>query len=266
VFALSFSLGTVASGQLIPAMVNLPQTPLQFVSINSDAGDYMEAATLKNVSGREISSFQIGLIMSIPAPCAPTPEFGAERVLRVDRVIVPAGQTAITHDYGVSPLTIKSFDKSGMRRIVLSQISVTSVTFSDGGSWQSSRDGRAYDDASIERMAKMYCSATVAGGSSREQPSAKCGKGLKTVSLSIAEPGPLDTQSFNCVCDNGYGCSVSQDDKSCLSTLCSGDFCQNQICHPADSPTPTCPTSEPSIIQSADPSLKVDTGEQRPTT
>ena len=162
--ALSSGLGTVVQAQVVPAMVNLPETPLQFVSITSDAGDYMETATLKNVSNREISSFQIGLIMSIPAGCAPAPELGAEQAFRVDRLIVPAGQTAITHNYGLSPQKIRAFDKSRMGRIVLSQIAVTSVTFSDGALWRASRDGQVYDDSSIERMAQMDCSSSVAGG------------------------------------------------------------------------------------------------------
>lgn len=161
-FAFSFGLGTVAQGQLIPAMVNLPETPLQFVSITSSLNDYMEKVVLKNVSGREISSFQIGLIMAIPAPCSSTPDFGDERAFQVDQLVVPAGQTAIAHNYGLSPQTITAFDKSGMGRIVLSQIAVTSVTFSDGNRWQASRNGQTYDDSSIERTAKMYCSASVA--------------------------------------------------------------------------------------------------------
>ncbi len=245
--AFSLFLGTVVQGQLIPSMVNLPATPLRFVSITSSAKDYMEKVVVKNVSDREISSFQIGMLMAIPSPCSPTPDFGAEQSFQVDRIVVPVGGTATAHNYGLSPQTITSFDKSGTGRIVLSQIAVTSVTFTDGTSWQASRDGQMYDDSEVKQAAAKYCSASIASVD-YQQLKSNCNKSPE---LQLAG---FPIQSFNCVCGTGYGCQVSADDMSCTTSQCAGNqFCQNQQCHPVNMPVPSCGASAPSRSVSTAP-------------
>jgi hypothetical protein len=160
-FILLSLLACSAFGQIVPAMINPVGTPLQLVSINSNFTDFLNVVTVKNISDRQIASFQLGIIMSVPNGCGPKQIFGSERLMQPDRVVIARNATAETRKYGLAPGDIQMFGAANEARVVHTQLAVVRVDFSDGGSWFYPRAGKIYDESLMTRDAQLQCSNTV---------------------------------------------------------------------------------------------------------
>jgi hypothetical protein len=237
--ALLSTCSLIAHGQIAPMMVNQSGSPIQFVSVTSSLSDLMENVKVKNVSRQRVSSFQIGLLMSIPSPCATSSVYGDQRLFRVDKVNVGPGQEQATEHYLLYPSIINDFDTHGKARAVISQIAITSVTYSDGSTWQNTRSGHTYDDRQANAEATVLCSNDHASIDLRAKSKAAC-EAKRKGTLSLVGLGEPTTLGFDCAADTGYSCAVGGSGTSCTSAFCGADnpWCQNQICHAPGTPLP----------------------------
>jgi hypothetical protein len=146
-----------AQGITVPRMVNPADAPLYIISTNSNLTDFLNTVTFKNVSGRKITSFQLGIIMSVPAGCGPNQVFGAERLMQADRIVIDPNANAETYRYGFGPSDVEAFAAEARARVVQTQFTVVHVDFSDGGHWSYPRTGKIYDEALMAKDAEVQC-------------------------------------------------------------------------------------------------------------
>jgi hypothetical protein len=125
---------------------------LGLVSIESSVNDFLEVVTSKNTSNRAIVSFQLGIIMSAPAACAPKEVFGQERPMPFDRIgVLAPGSTLPTLSYRLSPQDVASFGSRTSAREVHTQVAIVRVDFLDGGSWSMTTYYKIYDREALAK-------------------------------------------------------------------------------------------------------------------
>lgn len=147
----------VASAQVTPAMVNAPAAPLALVSTTADLGDFLSAVTLRNVSGKAVSRFQLGYIKIVAAGCGPVAVVAPEERFAVDRVAVESGAEVVTRSYRLAPGVIQSFGQEHGATDVQTQLAVVSVWFADGSTWSFPRTSRVYDERNVAQNAALRC-------------------------------------------------------------------------------------------------------------
>ena len=126
-FLLSFR---PAWGQRAPVMVNPPGSPLHIVSITCTLSDFLHVVRFKNESGKEIVSFQLGLVMTVPKSCGPHRVTSQLRNFSPDRITVLPGGEAQTGQYRFDPLEVQDFAHKSEAQEVFSQVTVIQATHS----------------------------------------------------------------------------------------------------------------------------------------
>jgi len=234
-----FSSALTGRAQASPSMVSLPDTPLKLVSTTGTATDFLSSVTVRNVSNRRVKSFQLGIIMAVPAACGPNEFFAPEQVFRTDWVGLNPGDLAQTSDYLFSPKTVSNFAKDHFSNVVNTQIAVVRVDFVDGSSWTFSRTGKIYDSDLYQKDAQLRCLKVKPA---ELLAKASCAK-LKRVGN---DPGGA---FYTCGSGSGQICQNSNNGSSCTNSICSSaDTCPDQSCtYNSGSPVPVKPA--PTLLQ-----------------
>lgn len=213
--------------QISPTMINKPDAPLQFVSITSNFTDFLHGVTLKNVSNKPITSFQLGIIMSVPTGCGPTEAFSPERRFPSDRVgALAPGQSIATKDYGFSPKEVLDFTSANLGRIAQTQLAIVHVEFFDGTSWNTAPYRGTYDIAAMRANAELHCSNSTKAKLARA--AIKCTLPAQSADQ-FASPDGSKPQTFKCVASDNQVCAVAGDGQSCTASFCTGG-CPSQTC------------------------------------
>ena len=224
--ALCFLLTGISSGQITPAIVNSATSPIQLVSINSTVDDFLHEVTVKNASSRPVTSFRLGLITAIPSGCGTREIFNAEQILRNDEVQLPPAEYMKTVDYTLSPASFVRFASDNLG-VVLSQLTVVHVQFSDGSTWDFPKSGKSYDDALLSANATMQCVHSSRAGFSQVKASLRCGGGW----IKTAQTNPDRISGYQCTSGSQQSCTNSNDGLTCTSSICqSGAGCPQQTC------------------------------------
>jgi hypothetical protein len=224
-FTLMISLG--AGAQVAPAMINHQNSPLWITSITSTMTDMLQTVEVKNVSDRPIRSYQLGLIMTVPAACGPREVVGPERLMQLDRVSVPVGAKAKSVDYRLAPKEIEQFGFQNVGRSVHSQIAVVHVEFDDGGSWTiESHPHEPYDRQIMIGDGELACSYSSKAVLERAAVLKRCSNS-RVLSLLGPEDGG---QTYSCAASTtNEQCAVGEGGQSCTSSFCNGG-CAYQTC------------------------------------
>jgi hypothetical protein len=144
-----------AQGMSVPIMINLPQSPLHFISIKSTLTDFLHEVTVTNVSGKEIVNFQLGLIMTIPSACGPKEVIAPQQLMLPDDVDIEPGAQDTTTNYRYYLTDVARFMQQNHARGVITQLTVVQVDFADGTSWSLHRDSPVYDEHQWKQEASL---------------------------------------------------------------------------------------------------------------
>jgi hypothetical protein len=155
-----FLLADAAMAQSLPHPVTLYGAPMQIIAVRGTQSDFLNTVTARNVSGKEISAFQIGVIMAAPKGCDSHIIPGKELRFPLERTAIPPGAQVQTQNYRLAPEDVAAFGKkhSVPAMNVLSQLAVIRVEFTDGTSWSLARSGPIYDRDLLSSDAAAQCS------------------------------------------------------------------------------------------------------------
>jgi hypothetical protein len=214
----------LAAAQASPSIVNSPGSPLLIVSNTSTMNDFLSSLQLRNVSGRSVSSFQLGYLKLVAAGCGPAEVIAPEELFDPDRVEIASGAEFKTRSYGLSPSAIERFATENGAVDVQTQIAVVNVQFSDGGTWSFPRAGKAYDDAKMARNAFLRCSKTPKAVALRASAKARCSRSALFPSDGGDGPG------YKCGNGTGESCQNAANGQSCTDTICETNSGPNNFC------------------------------------
>lgn len=225
--------------QIVPTMVNAPDTPVRLVSINSKIEDFLSEVTTKNVSEKTVKSFQLGVIMSVPSGCGPEEAYGKEIVLRIDRVNLAPGVSVQTEKYGLKPGDVGAFQLMHHADQVHTQLAVIRADFEDGTNWAITRAGPVYDSGLMSRDAALQCAKGPEAALIRSRVSC----------IHPDASSPDAARGYICVAGVTQACTNNADGGSCLSTICNGGLCPDQTC---SCPSCTQPINPPPSSTTSD--------------
>jgi hypothetical protein len=116
---------TMASAQ-IPVMINTSESPLHIISTTAVLTDFLHEVKVQNVSGKKITGFQLGVIMTVPSGCGPKEVIAPQQLLSPDSMDIAPGATGTTQSYRFTPASVRSFEQEYHAREVLTQLTVVS--------------------------------------------------------------------------------------------------------------------------------------------
>jgi hypothetical protein len=215
-------LTSASFAQTSSSIVNKTDSPVKIVSILSKPSDMLAEVNLHNSTDRNVAQVRLGLLLAVPPACGARP-YLSEDYTRDYHVTVSSNADFKLSDVGMSPGPVLKLKQLKEASTVISQVTVLSVTFSDGSEWKLTRTDRSFDDLLMSETTAAMCPSS--GSTMRIKDGKRCAQ----ASTKLTHQG-FDGGYYKCV-DGAKQFCTNQGEASCLNTACtSKNACANQAC------------------------------------
>jgi hypothetical protein len=219
------SLGQQKSGKPLPTIIRASfarqeEAPVRIVSMTKTVDNQTRAIVVRNVSQRQITSFQLAWVTVVPEGCPGTPTEPLVHEQAAENHPLAPGQEATLDWYRLPTDQLLNFAKLQEAKVLLTQVGVIRADFADGNSWKFDLPAAGIFDVEEMHYVSKTCTRGVSGflctrpkgnGSASLSPELRCWYGCVTAA----------THQY---------CSVGGED-SCTNHVCKNpDACPDQMC------------------------------------